>query len=121
MSILEQLGESPAGTTLTAEEESYLDTLLAGSWGVMPANWKTAISAVQLGEMINGIVARFLSKYPSANTGRVIAYLMAKTNPNAGGGGGGGAPAISGAAGNVIEMYPDGLFVREASWQAKEW
>lgn len=114
MSIFKHLGEAPANLVpLAPDIESDIDEDLLTSWGRVPEAWKSTITQEQVASFLEGVAAKVIRRYPNAPPQPLILYLLTKARSvlTSGGGGGEGTTVnISASAGNLIEMYADGLY-----------
>ena len=114
MSIFKHLGEAPANLVpLAPDIELDIDEDLLTSWGRVPEAWKSTITQEQVASFLEGVAAKVIRRYPNAPPQPLILYLLTKAKSVLTGGGGGGdgtTVEISTSAGNLIEMYADGLY-----------
>lgn len=118
MSIFKHLGEAPANLEpLSPDIESDIDEDLLTSWGRVPEAWKSTITQEQVAAFLEGVAAKVIRRYPNAPPQPLILYLLTKAKSvltggggGSSGGGGGTTVNISASAGNLIEMYSDGLY-----------
>lgn len=113
MSIFKHLGEAPANLVpLAPDIESDIDEDLLTSWGRVPEAWKSTITQEQVASFLEGVAAKVIRRYPNVPPQPLILYLLTKAKSVLTGGGGGGSTTveISSSAGNLIEMYADGLY-----------